>query len=151
MKFYENYLVEAYRQVEVNGQMIKEKYVTLDYDKLKQDCPEALKALGFRIPTENKYSITPLIIKGFLPEQNGSSIMVASDITALTGCDFDVDKMFIYLYEIDFVKETRPEYLKKGMKYKAEFVEYDPNGDITKMTFMLSFLIASVKNSSNIT
>jgi hypothetical protein len=34
--------------------------------------------------------MVPLIIKGFLPQQNGSSIMVAEDVTTLSGCDFDV-------------------------------------------------------------
>ena len=45
--------------------------------------------LGFRIPTENLYSMLPMIIKGFLPQQNGSSIMLPADITQIAGEDFD--------------------------------------------------------------
>lgn len=62
------------------------------------DLPEDLRrAVGYRIPTEDKYSMAPLIIKGFLPQQNGSSIMLPADITTLAGSDFDVDKMYLML------------------------------------------------------
>lgn len=101
-KAYENYIITRKRKVLVDGKYIDEEYVTLDTERLEKDCPDALRALGMRIPTENKYSITPLYIKGFLPKQNGSAIMVASDITALTGCDFDVDKMFLQFKKLHF-------------------------------------------------
>lgn len=65
-------------------------YQMLDIEKLDDELKEAL---GFRIPTEHKYSMVPLIIKGFLPQQNGSSIMVAKEITTASGCDFDVKQV----------------------------------------------------------
>ena len=58
----------------------------LDINRLD---PELRKLLGFRIPTENLYSMLPMIIKGFLPQQNGSSIMLPADITQIAGEDFD--------------------------------------------------------------
>lgn len=67
----------------------------LDVKKLKESGLE--KAVGYRIPTENKYSMVPLIIKGFLPQQNNSVIMLPPEITTMSGCDFDFDKMFIML------------------------------------------------------
>lgn len=67
----------------------------LDVKKLKEAGLE--KAVGYRIPTENKYSMVPLIIKGFLPQQNNSVIMLPPEITTMSGCDFDFDKMFIML------------------------------------------------------
>ena len=45
---------------------------------------------GIRIPTEDKYSMTPLIVKGFLPSQSGSAIMLPAEITTIVGADFDV-------------------------------------------------------------
>ena len=65
-------------------------YQMLDIEKLDDELKEAL---GFRIPTEHKYSMVPLVIKGFLPQQNGSSIMVAKEITTASGCDFDVKQV----------------------------------------------------------
>lgn len=52
--------------------------------------PESLrKAIGYRIPTESYYSMVPIYIKGFLPQQNGSAIMLPAEITTLSGSDFD--------------------------------------------------------------
>lgn len=67
----------------------------LDPKKLKKSGLD--KCIGYRIPTEGLYSIMPLIIKGFLPQQSGSSIVVAQEVTTLTGSDNDVDKMFLML------------------------------------------------------
>lgn len=62
--------------------------------------PEELRRLvGYRIPTEDKYSMIPLKIKGFTPQQNGSIIMLPAEITTLSGSDFDIDKLFIMLPE----------------------------------------------------
>ena len=67
---------------------------------------ESLKAIGYRIPTEDKYSMMPMKVKGFLPGTGGEAIMLPKEITALTGADFDIDKMYtiIKTYEYD-VKE----------------------------------------------
>lgn len=65
---------------------------TLDINKM----PENLrKVVGYRIPTENKYSMANLRIMGFLPQQNGGTIMLPAEITTMSGADFDVDKMFL--------------------------------------------------------
>lgn len=57
----------------------------LDVNELPEDLR---KCIGYRIPTEGLYSMQPLYIKGFLPIQNGSMIMLPAEITALTGSDF---------------------------------------------------------------
>lgn len=69
------------------------------------DLPEDLrKIVGYRVPTEDKYSMIPLYIKGFLPQQNGSAIMMPAEITSTTGSDFDIDKLFIMLPEFRTIK-----------------------------------------------
>lgn len=62
--------------------------------------PDLLKMIGYRIPTEAKYSMAPLKIVGFLPREAGDGIMLPYDITLLTGSDFDVDKE--YLMRLDY-------------------------------------------------
>ena len=57
----------------------------LDINELPEDLR---KCIGYRIPTEGHYSMQPLYIKGFLPIQNGSMIMLPAEITQLTGSDF---------------------------------------------------------------
>ncbi len=88
---------------------------TLDIKKL----PKSLKeAIGYRIPTEDKYSMLPLVIKGFLPQQNGSSIMLPAEITNISGADFDVDKLFLMLPEFNVYKfdmfRARTDYFKSS-------------------------------------
>lgn len=73
----------------------------LDVTKLPDDLR---KLIGYRVPTEDKYSMAPLFIKGFLPQQNGSAIMLPAEITTLSGSDFDVDKMYIMLPEFNIKK-----------------------------------------------
>lgn len=75
----------------------------LDVTKLPEDLR---KLIGYRVPTEDKYSMAPLYIKGFLPQQNGSAIMLPAEITTLSGSDFDVDKMYIMLPEFNISKEV---------------------------------------------
>lgn len=116
-KYFEPILVDV---KDKEGNIIGQK---LDINRLD---PELRKLLGFRIPTENLYSMLPMIIKGFLPQQNGSSIMLPADITQIAGEDFDVDGRFLFL----------PESKLEWYDYKRAFRDYknshsvDNNGDI---------------------
>jgi hypothetical protein len=68
----------------------------LNIDKIPENLREAI---GFRIPTENKYSMPPLFIKGFLPQSTGDAIMLPADVTTSLGADFDIDKLYVLLPE----------------------------------------------------
>lgn len=59
---------------------------------------EQLKAIGYRIPTEDKYSMQPIKIVGFLPSTT-ESIILPDDLPALTGSDFDIDKIYLMMKE----------------------------------------------------
>lgn len=84
IKYFECYM-PAYSR-EFYAPLMKEGTHELDISKL----PEDLRRLvGYRIPTEDKYSMVPLRIKGFLPQQNGSAIMLPEEITTIAGSDFD--------------------------------------------------------------
>jgi len=64
--------------------------------------PEAvLKAVGYRIPTEAKYSMLSFKVKGFLPKDAGSQIVCAPEVVKQMGSDFDVDKLYVMFYEFD--------------------------------------------------
>jgi hypothetical protein len=60
---------------------------------------ELLTLIGYRIPTEDKYSMFNLKVKGFLP--NNGAIMLPNGATTQAGLDFDIDKIFTmnYAYE----------------------------------------------------
>lgn len=98
------------------------------------------KLIGYRIPTEDKYSMLPLKIVGFLPRESGGGIMLPPEITTLTGSDFDVDKIYIHLpafkltkegtierhtFNIKASKEWYKEWVRKtASKDSKEYVQY---------------------------
>lgn len=86
----------------------------LDINKLDT---ELRIAIGYRVPTENAYSMIPLYIKGFLPQQNGSAIILPDEITTIAGSDFDIDKVFIMLPEFDIIEY---DYARAKKDFKTE-------------------------------
>jgi hypothetical protein len=54
-------------------------------------------ALGYRIPTQGLSSTASLKVTDVLPATMGDTIIVPNDFTAMTGSDFDIDKLYIAL------------------------------------------------------
>ena len=100
----------------------------LDINKLsgrEKILPEELrKLIGYRVPTEDKYSMVPIYIKGFLPQQNGSAIMLPAEITTIAGSDFDIDKLYVMLPEFKKISKYN---IGKAWK---DFYEDPDNQDI---------------------
>lgn len=84
----------------------------IDIDMIELVNPDLLKMVGYRIPTEAKYSMAPLKIVGFLPREAGEGIMLPNDITLLTGSDFDIDKEYLMRKEFDIAWKYEPKSLK---------------------------------------
>ena len=86
------------------------------------EIPDNLKEIfAYRIPTEHKYSTLPLKVKGFLPIQNGSVIMLPAETVAFSGEDFDVDKKYIMMPEfnpITFKGKNKHNFVKDFIAYK---------------------------------
>lgn len=68
---------------------------TLDTERVPE---ELLKLLGFRIPNQGKNSMISLKIAGFLPTYMGDLVIASRDLTKQMGSDFDVDKLYMYMY-----------------------------------------------------
>lgn len=60
------------------------------------------QVIGYRIPTEDKYSMIPIRVKGYLPRQVGSVIILPEDIVTTTGSDYDVDKIYVMYHTLEF-------------------------------------------------
>lgn len=97
IKHYECYL--PWWSKEVGRNLIDKETGEIDYNYIKDTSPEILDMVAYRIPTEDKYSMIPLKVKGFLPRNAGSNIMLPKEITTITGSDFDVDSMYIMMKE----------------------------------------------------
>lgn len=84
-----------------------------------KDLPEELRyCLGYRIPTEAKYSMQKIYIKGFLPQENGSAIMLPSEITTIVGSDFDIDHVYLMLPSVEVrskIKDRAYDFYKKNI------------------------------------
>ena len=84
MQIYKDYLQE---EDDGKGNI----WYTIDFEKLKKDGNidhKFLDMIGYRIPSENNYSIMPIRIVGILPQSMGSSIMLPHDIITMSGTDF---------------------------------------------------------------
>ena len=96
---------------------------------------EMRKFVGYRIPTEDKYSMAPLYIKGFLPSQSGSAIMLPKEITLLSGSDYDIDKLYVMLPEFKAVGNTikKVEYISEAnLRSYQNYVLQNINKDTRK-------------------
>lgn len=69
--------------------------IVLDTDKVD---PELLQMNGFRIPFQGHNSGMWFDIVGFLPEEAGDLVLVPGEIAGQMGSDYDVDKLYSYMY-----------------------------------------------------
>lgn len=75
-------------------------------------------ALGYRIPAQGQASTAALKVIDVYPEQIGDTITLPDEFTALTGSDFDIDKLFIARYNYDnngnrIKFETKDQYVQR--------------------------------------
>lgn len=115
----------------------------LDISKLPNNLR---KAIGYRIPTEAKYSMQALYIKGFLPQNNGSAIMLPAEITQTTGSDFDIDKVYILLPEFRFAID-KTDYNNLSDKEKQQWEDLGANDALLSTIFGDAFDVDDSKNS----
>lgn len=86
-------LLEDDGSININKKDSKGRYIVPDKYR---------EAIGYRIPTEGKYSMIPIRVKGFLPRQVGSVIILPDEITTTTGSDFDVDKIYMMYHTLNY-------------------------------------------------
>ena len=101
-----------------------DKNGNINVDKVAEANPKALQMIGYRIPTEAKYSMCPIKIVGFLPVTAGEGIMLPKELTTLSGSDFDVDKMYIMRYDFDVRHENGKIVLKNPSSQKTQNDNY---------------------------
>ena len=75
-------------------------------------------AMGYRIPAQGQASTAALKVIDVYPEQIGDTITLPDEFTALTGSDFDIDKLFIARYNYDnngnrIKFETKDQYVQR--------------------------------------
>ena len=74
----------------------KNKEGEVDIEALKADpqSAEILRIIGYRIPTEHKYSMFNIEVVGFTPPAMGGTVILPVEATTIAGLDFDIDKLY---------------------------------------------------------
>lgn len=109
-----------------------------------------LRAIGYRIPTEDKYSMYPMKIVAWVPRSAGEVIILPEEITKLTGSDFDIDKTYIYLQEYarTINEEALKDLIKRNTGWDDKIVDQEAenwiNGEKTMNTALIDGFIAGL-------
>ncbi len=90
----------------------------IDTSKLPE---ELLHIFGMRIPNQGPNSQSWVEIVGFLPKKSGDIVVATRDYLAQMGSDFDVDKLYTYMYN----------YFYDGDK--LEKINFNSRSDIEKL------------------
>lgn len=63
--------------------------------------------VSYRIPTEDKYSMAPMKIVGFLPREAGDAIMFPYELTEIDDSNFEIDKRYVMRKDIPIILDRR--------------------------------------------
>jgi hypothetical protein len=92
--------------------------------------PQELKEMiGYRIPTEHKYSIFNIVVKGFTDPAMGPTLILPPEATTIAGLDFDIDKLYMIManYYLTYNSKTKeydlPKYITP-ITNKKDFVDF---------------------------
>ena len=119
---------------------------SLDIAKLEEAGLD--KIFGYRIPTEDKYSMAHLKIVGFLPMATGAVIQLPKEITTISGSDFDIDKMYIMLPEFEVsAGKLNESKVKQSFETYLEGLVNTPNSEKRLRGQLKSFIEAAKENS----
>ena len=111
--------IDDEKDIEYNGRLATPQEA-IDHGLITE---EQLKAIGYRIPTEDKYSMYPMKIVDWVPRTSGEVIILPAEITTLTGSDFDIDKTYIMLKS--FSRNVHVNELYNRLKNKPVFNNKD--------------------------
>lgn len=113
---------------------IAEKFMdengNIDMKAIEETNPELLKLITYRIPTEDKYSMAPCKIVGFMPREAGDIIMLPYELTTIDGSDFDIDKRYVMRKDYRIV-ESKKKIGKYLYKKAEEFIANEKKAPLT--------------------
>ena len=91
LPLYSQKLIDKY--IDNNGQ--------IDMDAIEKENPKLLELVCYRIPTEGYCSMLPLKVKRFSSNITGGIIKLPTEAPVIMGIDFDIDKLFTIMPELD--------------------------------------------------
>ena len=96
-----------------------------DAEILKELQDEGLDmVIGYRIPTEGKQSACLMKVVGFIPDGNGSTIVVPNDWVSQTGSDFDIDSVYGIQFNTYFDNDGKIHKVKYDKNRTPSYLDY---------------------------
>lgn len=108
------YFLKSLKKKKIDVKEFLDKDGNLDIKKIPV---ELRKFTLHRIPTQGKNSMLPAIITEFTPNEMGSVIFLPVEVTTQAGSDFDIDKVFIEMYNFK-VESGKIKKVESGMDSK---------------------------------
>ncbi len=100
-------------------------YANKSHKDRKEAVENVFRMIGYRVPVQGQNSTVRLKVKEVLPENVGDVIHLPLEFTALTGSDFDIDKLYVIMphymngKEIEFSDSMHPSAVDNRYKQKA--------------------------------
>lgn len=128
--------VEAKLSVSVYNNIIPKDIIKFE-DKRKWLLAnkDKLEGLGYRIPTQGQNSTVAITVVDFLPESVGDAIILPDEFVALTGSDFDIDKLFFITYNY----KTDDKGNVSKVEYKGSIDDIASNSTKAIQNYMLDY------------
>ena len=128
----------GHAEVMVNAEIAK-RFGLKPGDDLSKIPEELLRAVGYRIPHQDKSSTLIMKIAGILPMSYNKAIIVPGNITVMMGSDFDVDKIFVMFPEFTKASELSDDFVKVTLEnYKS--LKGSPGENLRKMALQNKML-----------
>ena len=111
-------------------------------------------ALGYRIPTQGMSSVSSLKVIDVIPKIIGDTIILPTEFTALTGSDFDVDKLYLARY--NYAKNAAGRFEKvefndnKKSEKNPEKSKWQVNSNAAIQNRLLDVMMAAITEPSSI-
>jgi len=108
----------------------KQFYKDGEYVDINTLSDEVRTMVGYRIPMEAKYSAYVFKVVGFLPDDNGPSIVLPDDFVTQTGSDFDMDHVYAFIYNLHTKVTTEIVDNKPTSIYTVERIPYTEDNNL---------------------
>ncbi len=113
-------------EIILSAEFLSDYDLTLEeFEELDQQTKdEILTMVGYRIPTQSHHSMIPFKVVGFVPAYYGSIAIAPSEITYLSGADYDVDSLFVHRKEFRVKPDGSIELFHENKSAEALWEDY---------------------------
>ena len=136
----------VHAEVMINADIAK-RFGLKPGDDLSQVPEELLRAVGYRIPHQDKSSTLIMKVVGILPKSYNKSIVVPGNITVMMGSDFDVDKLFVMFPEFAKASPLTNDYAKVTLE-NYQSLKGEPGQDLKKAA-LKNFMLDTIEAVSS--